>query len=62
MSALKWPIRTLKVGESFVVENPPPKQMHSNFARRARELGIKLSIRRREWFNRATPYVVTRVS
>lgn len=62
MSALKWPIRTLQVGQSFVVENPAPKQIHANFGKRARELGIKLRIRRRDYFNRATPYVVTRIA
>lgn len=61
MSALKWPIRTLPVGGHFIAENPP-KQFSSNLSKRARELGIQLSIKRRERFNPASPRVVKRVA
>lgn len=61
MSARKWPIYSMPVGGSFTVERPP-KQFRTNLYSRARQHGLLLSIKRRERFNPASPFVVKRVA
>lgn len=60
MTARKWPIYTMPVGGRFVVDQPP-KQFRTNMYSRARERGWRLSIKRAERFNQASPLVVVRV-
>lgn len=57
----KWPVYTMAVGASFTVEKPP-KCFHWNMRNRARELGIRLSIRRLQPRDPRSALQVTRVA
>lgn len=61
MSARKWPVRSMIIGSSFVVEQPT-KALKSNLYNRAHEYGMRLSIKKAKRSQTDPAWVVTRVA